>query len=267
MTFDAQLCILTHERDLNWLNACLRSVQKYWKSTYTPLIIATPQCEKLMPAVAKEIGCKVIYEPKRDDGRLGQQYIKMTSDTYSDAPLLMHTDSDCLFTRSCTAEDFARDDKPTIVMEDYDNILPTAIEPDRICLTGYRNAALELLGILPQHEYMRRHPFFFWRSTIESMRKHIEKRAGVPLMDLLRRYHSGQMSEFNFMGAYAFAFERDQYDFQESDGKGDNIIHQFHSWSQDPNTQERHAEWKLRSIPPPAWSIQGVLHEVMEILA
>jgi hypothetical protein len=157
MTFDAQLCILTWERDLSWLNACLRSVQKFWSSDYPPLIIATPACEKMMPSVVKELGCNVRYEPKRSDGRLGQQYIKMMSDTYTTAPLLMHTDSDCLFNRPVTAASFGHEGKPIIVMEDYDHILKDAIEPDRICLTGYQNAALELLGVKPQYEFMRRH--------------------------------------------------------------------------------------------------------------
>jgi hypothetical protein len=267
MTFDAQLCVLTWERDLNWLNACLRSVQKFWRSDYAPLIIATPECEKMMPRVVKELGCSVRYEPKRSDGRLGQQYIKMMSDTYTKAPLLLHTDSDCLFNRPVTAESFAHNGKPIVVMEDYDEILKDAIEPDRICLRGYQSAAEELLGVRPQYEFMRRHPFFFWTSTIRDMRKVMETRAGVTLMELLTRYHSGQMSEFNFMGTFAHYFEHDQYEFRLPKDAGPDLIKQFHSWSQDPNTQEYRARWKLQCIPPPEWSIEGVVHQVTEILS
>jgi len=159
------------------------------------------------------------------------------------------------------------------VTEKYDDILKDAIEPDRICLNGYRDAAQILINYYPEHEYMRRHPFFFHRSSLTNLRKHIEKNSGVSLENSMRQFHSGQISEFNLMGAYCHHYEHDRYSFIDTHEAPPQIIRQFHSWSQDPSTQEQHCLWKQvlkedrwQKDRSPGWKIEGVQVEVQKIL-
>jgi hypothetical protein len=270
---DTQLLILTWHQDLNWLNACLRGVERYWRASRPPFIVATPECETIMPKVVSELGCQVKYVRQEGDSRFGQQYLKMIADTYVQADAILYTDSDCMFTRECTAEDFCIDGKPLVVTERYDNILPTAIEPDRICLEGYRRAAKSLIDYYPEHEFMRRHPFFFYRNSVTNLRKHIEHNAGTALEPAMRQFNSGQISEFNLMGAFCYNFERGRYYFTDTHEAPPQLIRQFHSWSQDPSTQETAWVWKLiikdhrwQESQLAGWTIDGVQVEVQQIL-
>lgn len=270
---DTQLLILTWHQDLNWLNACLRSVERYWRSTRPPYIVATPECEGIMPKVVHELGCRIKYVRQEGDARFGQQYLKMIADTYVSGDAILYTDSDCMFTRECGPDDFCVDGKPLVTIERYDQILPGCIEPDRICLNGYRDAAKQLIGYYPEHEFMRRHPFFFYRDSVTKLRRHIEHNAGSPLEGAMRQFQSGQISEFNLMGAYCYRNENDRYSFIDTHEAPPQIIRQFHSWSQDPCTQETTWKWKLdikeerfqrnRHL---GWKIDGVAVEVQKIL-
>lgn len=270
---DTQLLILTWHQDLNWLNACLRSVEQYWRSSRPPFIVMTPECEKLMPKVVSELGCQIKYVRQDGDARFGQQYLKMIADTYVTAEAILYTDSDCMFTKPCSAEDFCMDSKPMIITERYDNILPTATENDRGSLSGYRNATKTLINYYPEHEFMRRHPFFFLRESVTNMRKCIERNAGTSLDICLRQFHSAMMSEFNFLGAYCYHYEHDRYAFVDISSAPPPLIRQFHSWSQSPNTQETSPVWKL-IIKEDRWQkdrtighrTEGVQVEVQKIL-
>ena len=120
---DWQLLILTYPPDLNWLDVCLRSVKKYVDLVHRPLVIATPECQGVMPE--SSAGCEIVYEPQNADHHRGQVYIKMNADKYIESELVFITDSDCLFTRKCSVDDFCHDGKPIVNMEAYSDLIPT----------------------------------------------------------------------------------------------------------------------------------------------
>ena len=230
---DCQILILTWQQDLIWLDYCLKSIKKFWKGTYPPFIIATSECEGRMPASSE--GCRIIYEPQWGDHHRGQIYAKMNADNYVETPLILITDSDCIFTRTCSVEDFCHQGRPIICMESYTNLIPRSIIPDQNCFQNYQSIIGSLLHIIPEHEYMRRHPFLFYRDHIRDVREKIESMNNASLKDIMERYHSGYFSEFNFFGAYCRHYHKDMYYWQDIWSAPDPIIHQFHSHSERPD--------------------------------
>lgn len=231
---DCQLLICTYPPDLQWLDYSLRSVQKYWQSNLPPYIIATPECRGQMPRISDKLGCTVAFEPQNPDHHRGQIYIKMTADQYIEAPLILITDSDCLFTRACTVEDFMVKGRPIVTMEAYSTLIPRSIPPDQNCFANYKEVIGTVLHLLAEHEYMRRHPFLFYRDHIRDVRERIESIMNKPLHEVMQGYHSGYFSEFNLFGAYCRAKHLDEYYWQDVLSAQPSIIRQFHSHSQSP---------------------------------
>lgn len=236
MVNDAQLLIRTWFQDLGWLQVCLQSVAKYWSSEFPPVIIATPECQGHMPSEAEELGCTVFFEPQWEDHRRGQCWLVFHADQFTDpkAAAIIFTDSDCLFNRPSSARSFCDSaGRPSIVYQRYTPLLESAEAPDHNCYVNYRLFVTEVLGLYPACEYMRAHPFLFYRSTIQNCREHVEARADRTLKQIMEVWHSGYSSEFNLLGAYAFFFEEPEYDFVL---KGEHCprIRQFHSYTQNP---------------------------------
>jgi hypothetical protein len=243
---DAQLFIRTWEGDLPWLRSCLRSVDRYWKSNFKPVIVATPECFHGIPAMFNipDHGAYLHCEPKWDDQRRGSVFIGLNADRYTDANTIIFTDSDCMFTRSCSADDMIKDGKICLYGNPYAKLMIIANPPDHNCFTWYRRVCIEVLGIDPQAEYMRRHPFMFLRSTLEGFRNEAFERMKVPLRDLMERYHSGYFSEFNLLSAYALKHQPELYTFVDVSDAPPPFVRQFHSWSESPTSLDISREIK-----------------------
>jgi hypothetical protein len=229
---DAQLCICTWQNDLDWLEYALKSVTKYWRSFFTPFIVATPECKDRLNNVC----AKVRYEHQLPDHHRGQIYLKMTMDLMAspEPESLLFIDSDCLFTKESRYEDFCVDGKPIIHAELYDMLIPRSITPDQNCFTHYRQIVKEMLDIDAPAEYMRQQPFLFFKDTIKAVRDTIETRMGKPLLQVMEGYHSGYFSEFNLFGAYALHKETGRYHLAPVEDPKERRVHQFHSYSQEP---------------------------------
>jgi hypothetical protein len=234
---DAQLFIRTWEGDLGWLKFCLKSVRQFWQSAFQPVIVATPECydNTLSPPVFKirDVPASIFVEPKWNDTRRGAVYIGLNADQYTTAETILFTDSDCLFTRKCSADDMMQDGKICLYGNPYAKLMVIANPPDHNCFTWYRRVCIEVLGIDPVAEYMRRHPFMFYRSTLEGFRNEVTSRMKVSLRELMERYHSGYFSEFNLLSAYALKYQPDLYTFVDIMDARPPFVRQFHSWSQD----------------------------------
>jgi len=121
-----------------------------------------------------------------------------------------------------------------VVMESYDTLIPRSNPPDQNCFHQYRNVTGKVLHLIPQHEYMRRQPFLFYRDTIRDTRERIESIGNRPLFEVMQTYHSGYFSEFNLFATYAFYKQKDHYSFVDVWNAPELIVRQFHSYSQKP---------------------------------
>lgn len=235
---DAQLFIRTWEADLPWLRSCFRSIDRYWKSSFKPVVVATPECFHDTPAKFNipDHGSSIHCEAKWNDQRRGSVFIGLNADHYCLHDPILFTDSDCIFTRSCSADDMMKDGKICLYGNPYAKLMIIANPPDHNCFTWYRRICIEVLGIDPEAEYMRRHPFLFHRSTLEGLRLEILSRMKVPLRELMERYHSGYFSEFNLLSAYALKHQPELYTFVDVENAPPPFVRQFHSWSSDPSS-------------------------------
>ena len=237
---DWQLLILTYPPDLNWLDVCLRSVKKYVDLVHRPLVIATPECQGVMPE--SSAGCEIVFEPQNADHHRGQVYIKMNADKYIESELVFITDSDCLFTRKCSVDDFCHDGKPIVNMEAYSDLIPRSKWEDQNCFYRYKTAIANTLKLLTEYEYMRQHPFLFYRDHIRDCREKIESVCNKPLLEVMQEYDSGYFSEFNLFAAYCRDKHPDMYHWQHWTLAYPLIIRQFHSHSESPYAGNAAAE-------------------------
>jgi hypothetical protein len=231
---DAQLFIRTHLRDLSWLKASLRSVKKYWSSTWNPVIVATPDCAGKMPQPeTRDLGCALFYETPLEDQRRGSELLGLNADQYCASSVILITDSDCLFKRSAWTRDFF--DGPRIVIrgEPWETVRDPV---NQICLDTYRIVIREWLGIEPTHECMRHHPFVFFKEDFALCRRAIETRLGTSLLEASLRVPSGLWSEFNLLSAYCLT-KPERYVLKSGLLWEEQFVRQFHSWTQSPRTQ------------------------------
>lgn len=234
MTPDAQLLVRTWRRDLDWLKVCLQSAQKHWKSSYAPVVVATPDCEGSLPLEIKEMAAAVYYEPQWADQRAGANYIGLSADLYTEAPIVLITDSDCAFRMPVCTDDFLLGGKIIVRGEPWETVKDPV---NQICIDMYRVWIKESTGLTATHETMRHHPFVFWREDFQGLRDMIQKTTGVDAKTWIQQWsarnNSGYASEFNLLGTYCLKGDR-PYMVLPTLLWDDQKIRQFHSWSQTP---------------------------------
>lgn len=212
MTVD--IFIVTYWKDANWLEYCLRSIQKYATGFRQTIVVYSPRDrEAVKPVCDKFSFVKIHEEPEPDDkGHEFQCYFKCCADTVSDADYFLHTDSDCVFTSPTTPEDYFTDGRPDLLHAPYDSLL-NAHGGQAVPWQGITTRAL---GVYIQVETMRRFPFVYRRDTYGKLRARVEE---VNHIDFKRYALYSQpippawrcFSDFCSLGGYAFTFQRDQY--------------------------------------------------------
>lgn len=143
----------------------------------------------------------VHYVKEKQPGWLFQQYCKLTAFNYCYGQYIMFSDSDCLFSYPINLLDFVADDKPEILYTNWQKV------GDAIC---WRQPTEDFMGEPVQWEFMRRNNCIYHRSTLVDISKF------SPDLDV-RVLNSARFSEFNAMGAYAFKFEKEKYNFINTD--------------------------------------------------
>lgn len=211
---DAQIFIVTCERDLGWLQVCLLSVAKYWTSAYPPIVVADDRCHGKMPPEA--MPCRIYYVSQWSDGRRDQVVWKMMADTFVDGPAIFYLDSDCMLTEHCSAESFLVEGKCAVYCKSYASILSRdrgEFLSNRSVYEGYRRVVAECLRAESTFEFMQCFPFMFVSETIREVRERIEEVRGEPLRKVACMYPSHHFSEFNLFGAYVNAAMDPRYRF------------------------------------------------------
>lgn len=251
---DAQIFIVTCEADLGWLECCLLSIEKFWKSDYRPMVIADSRCSQKMPRG----DYKVWFREHSSDGRRDQVVWKMQSDLYATARFIMYLDSDCMLMQLCTLEsliEYKGEHVPNVPIycKEYDKILAdNRISAEvKAVYRGYKRAVSECLDFhRVTREYMQRFPFIFHTDTIMHTRNTIERIAGKSLWDVACQYPSNHFSEFNLLGAFAEKSQWNLYrfvlptrnDLHPHVAYGPPTVRQFDARSQSVESQREEIE-------------------------
>jgi hypothetical protein len=202
------ILIRSYWRDFGWLAYCLRSIERYCHG-FRSTIVVVPRSSGARLGRLGDVGSRVRIELCNDyrDDYLGQQLTKLGAPTFTDANLVCHVDSDCVFTRSTSPRDLVRGGKPRVLM------LPTArLGRHR----PWQRPTEEFLGWSVAYDFMRHPPFTYPRWLYGEVRRHCEELHGVTLEDYVASRPPRGFSEFNVLGAFAYERWRDRFSWLDT---------------------------------------------------
>jgi hypothetical protein len=238
----SQCLIASYRGDFVWLQHCLRSLKKFSEGFLPPVVaVNMADLEEARWIIQKTYpeASAFVYTLPRQYSETVQGFGMMRA-----MAAMLHGDllcpqadniflvgSDCLATAPFRPEDYlgARGE-PLILMHSYEHL--RTIHPDAV---DWRDGTAEVMGFTPSHEYMRRLPSVFHRSTFLGLREYVEKLHGMPFLQYwYGGYAAGQrgQSEANLLGAYAHRFQPDANRFvclDTTQHKYPNALLQF--WS------------------------------------
>jgi hypothetical protein len=237
--------IVSYERDFRYLKYCLRSIQKF-AHDFHRVHLMVPNRDVV--ALYRETEFDKI---KRGDwflhtfnewearGMLHHLYLEMMADKYAyGADLILHTDSDCIFTGPVTPDHYLVDEKPILRYASYDWL--AAQQPN---LREWQRAVENALGWKPVNEFMRCHPAVHYPRVYEKAREAIECHTGRTMADYIRNGRNEfpqSFAEYPTLGEIAWTYFRPLYHWinEERTPRSDTRIRQ--AWShQEPTNEDR----------------------------
>jgi hypothetical protein len=226
--------IRTYFRDFGWLNLSLLSILKFVEG-YRRIVIVMPgsSFERLrgneIPTSARAI---VLRCQEYEDDYIGQQISKLNADSFTDAPLIAHVDSDCIFDAPCSL--------PAMLTRNGAPVIRQLWRSRRPASDGWRRCIADFHGEPLPFDVLTPPPFAYSRGLYGSLRSHCSARHGVTLDDwcLARRIDS--LSEFGLLAAHAWFHHREDYSWIAADDDVDWPCHPY--WSRSPTVARQRAE-------------------------
>ena len=247
--------IRTYPRDYEWLSYCVRSIEKFAKGFRKVWIVSSEPI--YVPVNMPGFETKMMND-ETEDGYLAQQITKLYADVITDyqADYILHVDSDVIFTRETTPEDFFFNGKPMWMFTPYKDIQ-----------TPWQPITEKFMGETVEFEFMRRFPIIIPRWLYPRLREFCHKRHGVIASDYVRVQPLRAFSEFNALGAYAYKYHNEMFSWYDTRGTPLPEVHakQYHSWG--GITPEIKAEientlnpTQIKVLPNDIWVIKGDTH-------
>ncbi|MGH8193625.1 MAG: DUF6492 family protein, partial [Woeseiaceae bacterium] len=203
------ILIRSYWRDFAWLEYCLRSIEQHC-SGFRVVILAIP--ERSVPWLNRwpplPSGMRLEICPNYPDDYLGQQVTKLHADEVTDADLICHVDSDCIFVRPTSPHDLAPGGLPLVYMR------PVGELPRH---WPWTRPTADFLGWQPAYDFMQHPPFVFPRWLYAELRDWSRRKKAVELADWVLSRPPRGFSECNALAAYAHAFRRDAFTWISAD--------------------------------------------------
>ena len=152
----------------------------------------------------------VVIKGEHPNGYAFQQVVKTNADTYTDADLILITDSDTLMIEPVTPESFMRDGKPIWMMTRWNDAMMA--NPGT---RAWFNCMEKFSGVKPDFEFMRRQPFMFPREVLPELRKFCMAKHGIALGEYILREKA--FSEFNVIGHFCYMHCPELFYWMDSD--------------------------------------------------
>lgn len=224
MTTD--ILIVSCAKHFPWLRYCLKSVERFAKGfRQVKLLVPWEDLPALNPLLAEfndSLGVPIKVTPYDDwpgKGFLRHEHVIMCSDQFTDADLILHFDSDCLFTQTVTPDDYIINGKPVLMYGSY-HWLVTSQQAN---LGMWQATVVNALGGMSENEFMRRHPAIHHRKTYAKARECIQQHTGKDPADYIKSCEEAfpqGFCEFNTLGEVAWRHFPADYRFwsQETEG-------------------------------------------------
>lgn len=204
--------IKSYRRDFPFLKYCLQSIDKFC-SGFKETVVVVPFGDKATVESWGHQNVKVIGIKEYGDGYMFQQVVKLKAYTYCIGSHILFVDSDCVFTRPSTPENFMIEGKPLLLRTRYD-------EPGMPVF--WQDATEKACGFRSEWEYMRRHPMMHLAEVLHELPEMEQYIMNVP---------GRHFSEFNYIGQMIERNYSHLYHIQDTkDGVPEAHLKQFWSW-------------------------------------
>lgn len=193
--------IKSYRKDFWLLEIALKTIEKN-VTGYNNVVLLIPENDKeLFDTRQLPPRTLIHYVKEYGNGYIMQQVFKLGAFKYCSAEFILFSDSDCLFDHPINLQEYVSDGKPEILYTDWSKV------GDAIC---WKEPTESILGEEAPFEGMRRNCMILHKSTLGNIslwRPDLEK----TVMGMK------SFSEFNLMSNYAYKYERDNYNFVNTD--------------------------------------------------
>lgn len=159
-----------------------------------------------------------------EDDYLGQQISKLNADRYTDADLIAHVDSDCIFRKRCSLPALiTRDDRPIVRM---------MWRSRRPLGHGWRRCIFDFHGTPVPFDALVPPPISYPRKLYESLRSRCRARHGIEIEGWCLTRRTDTLSEFGLLTAQAWLHHHHDYCWAGANDDSGWPCHQY--WSRSP---------------------------------
>ncbi len=222
MTCD--IFIRSYWRDFPWLEYCIKAIERYCHD-FNEVVVVIP--ENSRPWLSRHPGIlgnsRLEIDRNYSDDYLGQQVTKLHADTFSQADLICHIDSDCIISRPIQPEDIAPGGIPRVYTR------PIAALPRH---WPWTQPTQEFLECNVSHDFLQYPPFTFPKWLYPLLRTWTSETKGTSLEDWIMSRPARGFSEFNALAAYAYIHYRDKFIWTRATdmGEAEQCCKWFWSW-------------------------------------
>lgn len=213
--------IRSYRGDFAWLNYALKSCSISAEGFNTTHVVVPIQDKDLLNLTREHVhSCH-----QHCNGYLHQQITKLKADEYSSADVIWHIDSDTIFKRTVTPQEFIKDGKVIMFYEPYSRL---------DC--RWQAITEAAVGFSVENEFMRRPPHVYPRWLYGEVRAHLDKVHGNWEKFIASRQNN-EFSEYNVMGAVAWQFFRDRFEWVLPE-YSESFVQQYWSWGGIDNSRQ-----------------------------
>ncbi|MFG2910271.1 hypothetical protein ACGF13_35135 [Kitasatospora sp. NPDC048286] len=204
MTPVIDVFIRSYHRDRQWLDLALRSIALF-ASGHRQVVVVVPRSslERMEPSAIESTGARLSTCRDYTDDYLGQQITKLHADRYTDADMILHLDSDQVFTAPCelTARLFDHG-RPRMAFDSGG----TRPESD-----GWRRCPTTFYGEQVRADVTEPPPLIVPRHVYAGLRAHCRDAHGQSIGDYAHAAGFGRFCEFALLRGFALTREPERY--------------------------------------------------------
>lgn len=219
---------------LPWLELSLLSIARHVEG-YRTIVVVVPgsSVERLrgdeMPASARAI----LHQcPDYADDYAGEKVTKLSADALSDAELIVHLDSDCIFPAPCSL--------PAPLTKDGLLVIRCRQRSRRSPADGWCRCIVDFRGEPLAFDALAPPLFNYVRGLYHSLRGHGVARHDMALEDWYPSRRPDTLSEFGLLEAHAWFHHRDDYRWVSADDVTGWRCHAY--WSRSVSAANQRAE-------------------------
>lgn len=179
-----EILMVSYRRDFRYLKYCLRSISKFASGFTSRLIVPNRDFAEAVELVRQHNPATAVASGDEWSGKgmLWHMYVIMYSDEWCPtADVVLHVDSDCVFTEPVTPEDYMVNGKPLMLYESFASLGPKHSE-----VLKWQQCTRNNLPWEPLYETMRRHPEVYCRRLYPRARAMMQQKTGKTVEEYLK---------------------------------------------------------------------------------